>query len=57
MCKAWEDMIRKTAEQTKERVTLQNIRNVMETLHLSVTQAMDALSIPEPRQAQLSAKL
>lgn len=61
MCKAWEDMIRETAkkaaEETEERVTLQNIRSVMENLHLSVAQAMDALRIPESRRAQLSAKL
>ncbi len=57
MCKAWEDMIRKTEEETKERVTLQNLRSVMKNLHLSVDQAMDALRIPESRRAHLSAKL
>lgn len=62
MCKASEDMKREAAEkaareaveeatikakkETKERVTLQNIRSVMKNLHLSVTQAMDALRIP-----------
>lgn len=57
MCKAWEDMIRKTAEETEERVTLQSLRNIMENLHLSVAQAMNALRIPESRRAQLAAKL
>lgn len=65
MCKAWEDIIREAAEEatikakreTEERVTLQNIRSVMENLHLSVAQAMDALRIPEARRAHLSAKL
>ena len=57
MCKAWEDMIRKTAEETEERVTLQSLRNIMENLHLSVAQAMNALRIPELRRAQLAAKL
>ncbi len=57
MCKAWEDMIRKTEEETKERVTLQNLRSVMKSLHLSVDQAMDALRIPESRRAHLSAEL
>ncbi len=66
MCvKALEDMKREAAEkatikakrETEERVTLQNIRNVMKNLHLSVAQAMDALRIPESRRAQLAAKL
>lgn len=57
MCKAWEDMIRKTAEETEERVILQSLRNIMENLHLSVAQAMNALRIPESRRAQLAAKL
>lgn len=57
MCKAWEDMIRKTAEETEERITLQSLRNIMENLHLSVAQAMNALRISESRRAQLAAKL
>ena len=65
VCKAWEDMKREAAEEaaikatkeTQEETLLQNLRSLMETLHFSAEQAMDALKVPESRRAQLAAKL
>lgn len=57
MCKAWEDMRKETDAKAVERTLLQNLRNIMETLHLSLDQAMKALKVPEANQAELAAKL
>ena len=65
VCKAWEDMkkeaARKAAEkatkETQERTLLQNLRSLMEMLHLSAEQAMAALKVPESKRSSLSAKL
>ncbi len=69
MCKAWEDMKRETAikaaeeatikatKETQEETLLQNLRSLMETLHLSAEQAMAALKVPETKRSKLVAKL
>ena len=40
-----------------ERTWLESIKNLMETLHLTAQQAMDALKIPQKDQARYAAKL
>ena len=65
VCKAWEDMKREAArkaaeeatEEAEERTLLQDLRNMMEALHLSAEQAMTILKVPETKQSRLSAKL
>ncbi len=47
MCKVMEDMRNETWNEATERVTLQSIKNLMETMRWSVDQAMDALKISE----------
>lgn len=41
----------------REQCILKNIKNVMETLHLTAQQAMDALKVPVADQAKYAAKL
>lgn len=53
MCKAMEDMRNETAE----RVLIQTIRNLMETMIWSAEQAMAAMKIPEADKSKYSAKL
>lgn len=53
MCKAMEDMRNETAE----RVLIQTIRNLMETMKWSAEQAMAAMKIPEADKSKYSAKL
>ena len=43
--------------QGTEATTLQNIKNLMETLHLTAQQAMDALKVPKDDQAHYAAML
>ena len=43
------------AEETKESERLSSIRNIMETLHLTAQQAMDALKIPVDEQPKYAA--
>ena len=65
MCKAWEDMKKEVAEETAKRVEaeakestlLENLRTMMETLHLSADQAMAALKVPESKRPTFSAML
>ncbi len=65
VCKAWEDMKRKAAEEaaikatkeTQEETLLQNLRSLMETLHFSAEQAMAALKVPEAKRSNLVTKL
>ena len=40
-----------------ERTWLESIKNLMETLHMTAQQAMDALKIPQKDQARYAAKL
>lgn len=53
MCKAMEDM----RNETTERVLIQTIRNLMETMKWSAEQAMAAMKIPEAYKSKYSAKL
>lgn len=48
MCKAFEDYRMKGRQEGK----LESLRNLMDTLHLSLDQAMEALKIPEQEQEQ-----
>lgn len=47
----------KGVKQGKEQSLLESIKNLMETLHLTAQQAMDALKIPKDDQAHYAAKL
>ena len=53
MCKAMEDMRNETATATK----LEDVKNIMETMKLSIEQAMDALKIPESQRKLMISKL
>ena len=53
MCKAMEDM----RNETTERVLIQTIRNLMETIKWSAEQAMTAMKIPEADKSKYTAKL
>lgn len=44
-------------KETGEMRLLKDLKNIMETLHLSLEQAMKALKVPEVNQAELAAKL
>ncbi len=63
--KAWEDMKKEVTEETAKRVEaeakestlLENLRTMMETLHLSADQAMAALKVPESKRPTFSAML
>ncbi len=65
LCKAWEEMKKEVEEKTAERVVaetaeatlLQDLRNLMETLHLSAEQAMSALKVPEAKRSRFSAMI
>lgn len=57
VCKAWEDMRQEAEEKAEERTLLKNLRSLMETLHLSAEQAMEALKVPEAERVELSAKI
>lgn len=46
VCKVMEDMREEAKKEEHIDTTLNNIKNLMETLKLSVDQAMDALKIP-----------
>lgn len=47
MCKIMEDMRNETRNETTERVILQNIKNLMETMKWTADQAMEALKISD----------
>ena len=72
LCKAWEDMKKEVEEKTAARIAaetaervaetaeatlLQDLRNLMETLHLSAEQAMAALKVPEAERSRFSAMI
>ena len=44
-------------EQGREQATLEHIRNLMESLNLTVEEAMDALKVPLDEHEALKAKL
>ena len=53
MCKSMEEMRNETATATK----LEDVKNIMETMKLSIEQAMDALKIPESQRNLMISKL
>ena len=55
MCKAIEDMRNETRKEEHFFTVLENLKNVMDTFHVSTDKAMDALKIPiEDRDRYLS---
>ena len=57
MCKIMEDMRNETRNETTERVVLQSIKNLMETMKLSADQAMDALKISDNDKVKYAGRL
>ena len=53
MCKAMEEMRNETVIETN----LIAVKNIMETMKLSIEQAMDALKIPESQRKLMISKL
>lgn len=53
MCKAMEDMCNEVKKETR----LENLKNLMKTLSLTIEQAMDALKIPEADREIYKTKL
>ena len=51
--KGLEKIATETAEKSKKESKIEDIRNLMDSLNLSVHQAMDALKIPPEQQAEL----
>ena len=50
MCKIMEEALEQEARESKERATVEYIKNLMLNLKLTAEQAMDALSIPKTEQ-------
>ena len=50
MCKIMEETLEQEARESKERATVEYIKNLMLNLKLTAEQAMDALSIPKTEQ-------
>ena len=57
MCKIMEDMRDETRNETTERVMLQSIKSLMETMKLSADQAMDALKISDNDKVKYAGRL
>ena len=57
MCKVMEDMRNETWNEATERVILQSIQNLMETMKLTADQAMEALKISENDKIKYAGKL
>jgi hypothetical protein len=57
MCVAIENMKQKATEKASQDTMKSAVRNLMETLHLTQEQAMDALKIPEDQRAEYAQKL
>ena len=53
MCKIIEDLFAEELAESEKKSKLDDIRNLMETLNLTVQQAMDALKIPVDKQKEL----
>lgn len=57
MCKIIEDMRNETRDETTERVILQSIKSLMETMKLTADQAMDALKVSDNDKVKYAGKL
>lgn len=47
-----ESLFKKELEEREKQTLIDNIRNLMETLNLTMQQAMDALKIPADKQKE-----
>lgn len=57
MCKIMEDMRNETRDETTERVILQSIKSLMETMKLTADQAMDALKISDNDKVKYAGRI
>ena len=61
MCEALRELMRpeidEEIEKEKDKTTLKNIQNIMESFKITAQQAMDALKIPLAEQPKYLAKL
>lgn len=53
MCKAVEELAEKWAEESRLDTKIDDVRNLMDTMKLSVEQAMDALRVSDDDRAIL----
>ena len=57
MCKAWDNSLKQAKNEGKDLERINIIHNLMETLHLTAQQAMDAMKIPVAEQAKYAARV
>ena len=52
MCKLMEDLLNEARDEGKKETLLDSIRSLMETMNLTVKQAMDGLDVPADKQKE-----
>ena len=57
MCKALKELMKDEIQKEVDKILLKSIKNLMETLKLTVVQAMDVLKIPSLDQGKYLAML
>ena len=57
MCEALKELMKDEIQEEVDKILLKSIKNLMETLKLTVVQAMDALKIPSLDQGKYLAML
>ena len=57
MSKVFDEIRQEGREQGREQACLESLRAIMETLHLTVNEAMDVLNIPAEDRPRLLEKL
>ena len=57
MCKALKELMKDEIQKEVDKILFKSIKNLMETLKLTVVQAMDALKIPSLDQGKYLAML
>lgn len=57
MCKIFEDYGKEVAKEAEQRNLLSNLKTLMETMHLTIEQAMDALRVPSEDRENVKNKI
>ena len=57
MCKIFEDYGKEVAKEAEQKNLLSNLRTLMETMHLTIEQAMDALRVPSEDREDVKNKI
>lgn len=50
MCQALMEIMKDEIQEERDEVFIENIKSLMNTLHLSAEEAMDALNVPEEKR-------